>query len=79
MGDVLWNLEYALQLQETSSALMEPEDNSTNHITGIQLTCLEPFDNSVSMIDAGNSFTDADAEDVATSAVFSQLVNPRGR
>ncbi|WVZ01518.1 hypothetical protein V8G54_027587 [Vigna mungo] len=79
MGDVLWNLEYALQLQETSSSLMEPEDNSTNHITGIQLTRLEPFDNSVNMIDGGNSFTDDDAEDAATSAVFSQLVNPRGR
>ncbi|KAI4333715.1 hypothetical protein L6164_018488 [Bauhinia variegata] len=79
MGDVLWNLEYALQLQETSSALMEPEDNSTNHITGIQLTPLEPFDNSVSMIDGGNTCTDDDAEDAATSGVFSQLVNPRGR
>ncbi|XP_044472877.1 receptor-like protein kinase THESEUS 1 [Mangifera indica] len=79
MGDVLWNLEYALQLEETSSALMEPEDNSTNHIPDIQLTPLEPFDNSVSMIDGGNSGTDVDGEDVATSAVFSQLVNPRGR
>lgn len=76
MGDVLWNLEYALQLEETSSALMEPEDNSTNHIPGIQLTPLEPFDNSTSMIDGG---TDDDPEDAATSAVFSQLVNPRGR
>lgn len=79
MGDVLWNLEYALQLEETSSALTEPEDNSTNHIPGIQLTPLEPFDNSVSMIDGGNAGTDDDGEDVATSAVFSQLVNPRGR
>ncbi|XP_050218187.1 receptor-like protein kinase THESEUS 1 [Mercurialis annua] len=78
MGDVLWNLEYALQLEETSSALTEPEDNSTNHIPGI-LTPLEPFDNSVSIIDGGNSGTDDDAEDAATSAVFSQLVNPRGR
>ncbi|KAK8488524.1 hypothetical protein V6N11_045087 [Hibiscus sabdariffa] len=79
MGDVLWNLEYALQLEETSSALMEPDDNSTNHIPAIQLTPLEPFDNSVSMIDGGNSGTDDDAEDAATSAVFSQIVNPRGR
>ncbi|XP_012070636.1 receptor-like protein kinase THESEUS 1 [Jatropha curcas] len=79
MGDVLWNLEYALQLEETSSALLEPEDNSTNHIPGIPLTPLEPFDNSVSIIDGGNSGTDDDAEDAATSAVFSQLVNPRGR
>ncbi|KAK6132727.1 hypothetical protein DH2020_033532 [Rehmannia glutinosa] len=79
MGDVLWNLEYALQLEETSSALMEPDDNSTNHIPGIPLTPLEPFDNSVSMIEGGHSGTDDDAEDAATSAVFSQLVNPRGR
>ncbi|XWS09942.1 hypothetical protein CRYUN_Cryun39dG0033100 [Craigia yunnanensis] len=79
MGDVLWNLEYSLQLEETSSALMELDDNSTNHIPAIQLTPLEPFDNSVSMIDGGNSGTDDDAEDAATTAVFSQLVNPRGR
>lgn len=75
MGDVLWNLEYALQLEETSSALMEPDDNSTNHIQGIPLTPLEPFENSTSMIDGAQSCTDEDA----TSAVFSQLVNPRGR
>lgn len=79
MGDVLWNLEYALQLEETSSALLEPEDNSTNHITGIPLTPPEHFDNSTSMIEGVNSGTDDEAEDVATSAVFSQLVNPRGR
>lgn len=79
MGDVLWNLEYALQLEETSSALSEPDDNSTNHIPGIPMTPLEPFDNSVSMIEGVNSGTDDDAEDAATSAVFSQLVNPRGR
>ncbi|CAA0813884.1 Receptor-like protein kinase THESEUS 1 [Striga hermonthica] len=76
MGDVLWNLEYALQLEETTSALMEPEDNSTNHIPGL---ALGTFDNSVSMIEGGHSGTDDDGEDVATSAVFSQLVNPRGR
>ncbi|GAB4846326.1 Receptor-like protein kinase THESEUS 1 [Ancistrocladus abbreviatus] len=79
MGDVLWNLEYALQLEETSSALTEPDDNSTNHIPGIQLTPIEQFDNTVSMIDGVTSGTDDDAEDAATSAVFSQLVNPRGR
>ncbi|KAL3636848.1 Receptor-like protein kinase THESEUS 1 [Castilleja foliolosa] len=76
MGDVLWNLEYALQLEETTSALMEPDDNSTNHITGLPLAPLEPFDNSVSMMEGGRLGTDDDA---ATSAVFSQLVNPRGR
>lgn len=73
MGDVLWNLEYALQLEETSSALADPDDNSTNHIPGIQLSPMYPFDNSISRM------TDDDGEDAATSAVFSQLVNPRGR
>ncbi|CAI9773487.1 unnamed protein product [Fraxinus pennsylvanica] len=68
-----------LELEETSSALTEPDDNSTNHIPDIPLTSLEPFDNSVSMIEGVNSGTDDDAEDAATSAVFSQLVNPRGR
>lgn len=79
MGDVLWNLEYALQLEETSSALAEPDDDSTNHIPSLPLTPFEPFDNSVSMIEGINPGTDDDAEDAATSAVFSQLVNPRGR
>ncbi|GAB2277895.1 Receptor-like protein kinase THESEUS 1 [Dionaea muscipula] len=84
MGDVLWNLEYALQLEETSSALTEPEDNSTNHIPGIQLTQLSQLDNTMSIIDrGGNSGTDDDDAGLdgasATSAVFSQLVHPRGR
>ncbi|XP_042498731.1 receptor-like protein kinase THESEUS 1 [Macadamia integrifolia] len=79
MGDVLWNLEYALQLEETSLALTEPEDNSTNHIPGIPMTPLDPFDHSASMIDGVNAGTNDDPEDTATSAVFSQLVNPRGR
>lgn len=78
MGDVLWNLEYALQLEETST-LADPDENSTNNIPGIQLAQLEPFDNSVTMVEGVNSGTFDDAEDAATSAVFSQLVNPRGR
>ncbi|MQL83718.1 hypothetical protein Taro_016211 [Colocasia esculenta] len=78
MGDVLWNLEYALQLEETS-ALADPDENSTNHISGLPLPHLEPFDNSVPMVEGAASGTDDDAEDAATSIVFSQLVNPRGR
>nr|GMC72521.1 receptor-like protein kinase THESEUS 1 [Ipomoea batatas] len=79
MGDVLWNLEYALQLEETTSALTEPDDNSTNHIPDISLPTPEPFDNSVSMMDGVQSGTDDDVEDGVTSVVFSQLMNPLGR
>uniref|UniRef100_A0A1D1XW24 Receptor-like protein kinase THESEUS 1 n=2 Tax=Anthurium amnicola TaxID=1678845 RepID=A0A1D1XW24_9ARAE len=75
MGDVLWNLEYALQLEETS-ALVEPDENSTNHISGLPLPHLQSFDNSMSIIEGANSGTDEDAN---TSTVFSQLVNPQGR
>ncbi|KAK8647951.1 hypothetical protein V6N13_121675 [Hibiscus sabdariffa] len=67
------------QKKETSSALMEPEDNSMNHIPTIQFTSLEPFDNSVSLINVGNSGIDDDGKDSATSSAFSQLVNPSGR
>lgn len=80
MGDVLWNIEYALQLEETSSALTESDANSTNHISGIQLAPLELLDHSnTSMVNGVNSGTGVDAEDAATSAVFSQLINPHGR
>ena len=48
-------------------------------IPHIPLPRLEPFVNNVSMVEEVTSGTDDDAEDVATSAVFSQLVNPRGR
>ncbi|XP_031495027.1 receptor-like protein kinase THESEUS 1 [Nymphaea colorata] len=78
IGDVLWNLEYALQLQETS-ALVDPDDNSTNHIADIPISQFQQFDNSTSMVDEARSVTDDDLEDATTSAVFSQLVNPKGR
>ncbi|GKD03687.1 hypothetical protein Tco_1178661, partial [Tanacetum coccineum] len=51
------------------------DDNSTNHIQGVPLTPLEPFENSTTVVDGVQSCTDEDA----TTAVFSQLVNPRGR
>ena len=75
MGDVLWNLGHAFQLQETAMQ-NDPDENSTNHIVDIPFRCPEPepFDTSVIGIGVGGS--DDDLEDATTSAVFSQLVNP---
>ncbi|KAL5711043.1 hypothetical protein ACHQM5_021542 [Ranunculus cassubicifolius] len=67
MGDVLWNLEYALQLQETSIQSVLDE-NSTNHIPDLP-DCLPRMDNIV--IEQG--------ADEITSGVFSQLFDPKGR
>ncbi|XP_071730167.1 receptor-like protein kinase THESEUS 1 [Rutidosis leptorrhynchoides] len=79
MGDVLWNLEYALQLEETSLLLVEPENSSMNHIQGIGLGPPEQFDNSMSMIDGEGSRADKEHEDTVKDAVFSQMLQSRGR
>lgn len=79
MGDVLWNLEYALQLQE---AVIEadPEDNSTNMIGE-----LSPQINNFNDVEAGVSATRFDIpgvddlSGVSMSRVFSQLVKSEGR
>lgn len=79
MGDVLWNLEYALQLQETAMQ-NDPDENSTNRIAQLPLhfTQTETFDNSI-VDKASERGSDQESEDATTSAVFSQLVNPQGR
>ena len=78
MGDVLWNLEYVFQLQETAMQ-DDPDENSTNHIADIPLCYPEPEPFGTIVIGRGVGGSDNDLEDATTSAVFSQLVNPRGR
>ncbi|XP_078161207.1 protein kinase family protein [Carex rostrata] len=68
MGDVLWNLEYALQLEESSVSLTGGDENSINSVHG---TVMEGHfgDKSVNVSYIGD----------ASSSVFSQIVNPKGR
>eukprot|EP00250_Pteridium_aquilinum_P015317 c22517_g1_i1 orf=411-2990(-) len=81
MGDVLWNLEYALQLQETAMAGVMDED-SRNQILElpIRLPAQENWDTSGAVGHSLNSMaSEEDSEDATASALFSQLVNPQGR
>ncbi|XP_016435020.1 receptor-like protein kinase THESEUS 1 [Nicotiana tabacum] len=74
MGDVLWNLEYALHLQEAATQSLE--DENSHNIPDIpyliQRVESGPADE-IDIVSHGES-------DVTTSSgVFSQLMNPKGR
>ncbi|XP_062180285.1 receptor-like protein kinase HERK 1 [Phragmites australis] len=81
MGDVLWNLEYVLQLQDADSTISDV--NSMNRIVELpsqvqNVGALESI--SVTMAEAGASKEpDHDLSDVSMSRVFSQLIKAEGR
>ncbi|XP_044506550.1 receptor-like protein kinase HERK 1 [Mangifera indica] len=79
MGDVLWNLEYALQLHE-AVVQGDPEENSTNLIGDLspQINSFTQVGASVSAANSDSSTAD-DLSGVSMSRVFSQLVKSEGR
>ncbi|XP_057445989.1 probable receptor-like protein kinase At5g24010 [Lotus japonicus] len=76
MGDVLWNLEYSLQLQENEHE-REPCADRSSHGEVNVTTTINPGNSSSSMRTQGHC--DNNYQDVGGTQVFSQLMTNEGR
>ncbi|KAL8237302.1 hypothetical protein R6Q59_018383 [Mikania micrantha] len=83
MGDILWNLEFALQLQESGSE--EPVDMESDDLPlngrskDFDVNGTDSTSNWLSTSIRDRSLASEDSSGLTPSVVFSQIMNPNGR